>query len=81
MKEKIFKFTMLTLIFVFLFAVIIATYAKYITSRETGALARVAIWNIKINDEDISENEDFSSLIELQFDENENNLHLKDILY
>ena len=49
MKEKIFKFTLLTLIFVFLFTVIINTYAKYTTSRETRAQARVAQWNIKLN--------------------------------
>jgi len=72
MNDKLFKYAILVLIIVFLLVIIRSTYAKYRTGRETGAQLRIAQWNIKINDEDISENSDFSELIDLVYDENPN---------
>ena len=72
MKEKIFKGTILILIIIFLLVVIRATYAKYLTAKDSKAQARMAQWNIKLNNEDITEGTDFSELIELQYDENPN---------
>jgi hypothetical protein len=67
MKEKLFKLTLCTFIFIFLFVIIVTTYAKYITSQASKAQARVAQWNINLNDLDISECADFSDLIELTY--------------
>ena len=72
MKDKLLKLTLSTFIFIFLFLIIITTYAKYITSQDTTAKARIAQWNIKLNDQNISDNMDFSELIELVYDENPN---------
>ena len=72
MRDRIFKLTMLVLIVLFLITIIGTTYAKYLTSRDSSAQARLAQWNIKLNNSDITENMDFSELINLNFESNPN---------
>ena len=72
MKEKFFKGSILVLVIMFLLVIIGNTYAKYLTSRDSKAQTRMAQWNIKLNNSDITEGLDFSELIDIQYDTNPN---------
>ena len=67
-----FKLTMLVLIVLFMITIIGTTFAKYLTSKPSSAQARLAQWNVKLNDQDITENMDFTELIEINYDTNPN---------
>ena len=49
--------------FIISFSVIQTTYAKYITNLDANANIAISYWNISVNDQNILESSDFSSLI------------------
>lgn len=70
-KRTILKIILLILILIFTFLIIKSTYSKYLTATDDNASLHIANWNIKLNDEDIKENKDFTESIQLVFDEND----------
>jgi len=67
-KQKIYKIVLVVLIIIFLCWIISSTYSKYITSRKILTKAYISKWNIKVNDQNITENDDFTSVVSLDLD-------------
>ena len=66
MKKKMFLFLAL-LWFICSFLIIKATYAKYISSISSNTGVGISGWKLLLNDQDIIQNSDFSSSLELTF--------------
>lgn len=49
------------------FLVIRVTYAKYLSSINSNTSVGISAWKIKLNTQDIMQNEDFSNNLELTF--------------
>lgn len=74
MENSNHKKALLVLLLVWLvvtFALIRATYAKYITSLGTSADIELSSWKLSVNDTDILENKDFTENFALVFPESE----------
>ncbi len=66
MKKKV--LLMLALLwFIISFLVIRVTYAKYLSTINSNTSVGISAWKIKLNTQDIMQNEDFSNNLELTF--------------
>lgn len=70
-QKNIFKILLLILIFTITFFIIKDTYSKYLTKQDSSTRSSISKWHILLNDTDITQNKDFSELIELEFDGSE----------
>lgn len=53
--------------FIISFLVIKVTYAKYLSSIDSNASIGISAWKIKLNNQDVIQNSDFSNNLELIF--------------
>ena len=70
MKKKILLILAL-LWFIISFLIIRITYAKYLSSIDSNANIGISAWKIKLNTQDVLQNNDFSQNLELNFPGNE----------
>ena len=70
MKKKILLILAL-LWFIISFLIIRITYAKYLSSIDSNANIGISAWKIKLNTQDVLQNNDFSQNLELKFPGNE----------
>lgn len=72
-NKKIFlKIIIILLIFFILFLIIRNAYSKYLSNNDSFTKTHISNWHILLNDEDITSNKDFSEIVEITLDENEN---------
>lgn len=69
-KITVLKIILLIMILIVTFLIIRSTYSKYITSADDNTSLDIANWNIKLNNEDIKNNKNFSKNMNLKFDPN-----------
>lgn len=71
-ESNIFKILLLILVFSVCFVVIQNTYSKYLTTQDSSAQSNISKWHILLNDQNISENTNFSEIVNLELDDKEN---------
>lgn len=69
--KKLFKIILAIAIIVILIWVISNTYSKYINSLKNDSKIHISNWNILINNQNITEESDFTDTLELEMDESE----------
>ena len=73
MKDnKFIKIMMLIVIISLLFIIIRTTYSKYVSSQDDSAKMDISKWHILINDQNITDNSDFTETLQVEFDSNSN---------
>ena len=70
-NKKFFKLILVIAIIALLIWVISNTYSKFINKISNNSPINIANWNIKINDQNITEEDDFTDVIEFELDESE----------
>lgn len=68
--KKLIRFILIIIILILLFTIIRSTYSKYVTAFEKSTGAVLNAWNIKINDEKITTNANFTNTLRVNFDTN-----------
>lgn len=71
-SKKTLKNILLILILIILFLIIQSTYSKYIEREDKKTEFKISGWNILVNGIDITETNNFSEELELNFEKNEN---------
>lgn len=66
--KKILRFFLIILILILLFTIIRSTYSKYVTSYDKSTGATLLAWNIKVNDEKITTDANFTNTLNVVFD-------------
>ena len=66
MKKKI-LFVLACVWFIITFLLVQVAYSKYLTSFDASASVQIAVWNIVLNNQNIIQNDDFSSNVTLTF--------------
>ena len=75
MKQKKLIFLILGCIWIIIsFFIIKSTYAKYLSAVDANTNANISSWNIVVNNQDITQNSDLSSVIDLTFPETNYNM-------
>ena len=69
--KKYFRYVLVFLIILFLIFILRLTYSRYITKFDYPLMGHVDAWNIKVNDQDILNNKDFSQTLNITYTENE----------
>ena len=70
--KKLIRFILIIIILILLFTIIRSTYSKYVTAFEKSTGAVLNAWNIKVNDERITTDANFTNNLIVNFDENPN---------
>lgn len=70
--KKIVRFILIIIILILLFTIIRSTYSKYVTAIDKNTGVGLSAWNIKVNDEKITTDANFSNNLKVDFDENPN---------
>ena len=68
--KKLIRFILIIIILILLFTIIRSTYSKYVTAFEKSTGAVLNAWNIKVNDEKITTNANFTNTLRVNFDTN-----------
>lgn len=68
--KKLIRFILIIIILILLFTIIRSTYSKYVTAFEKSTGAVLNAWNIKINDEKITTDANFTNTLKVNFDTN-----------
>ncbi len=71
-SKKTLKIILFVLILIILFLIIQSTYSKYIEKEDTKTEFKISGWNILVNGINITETNNFSEELVLNFEENEN---------
>ena len=69
--KKYIRYVLVFLIILFLIFILRLTYSRYITKFDYPLMGHVDAWNIKVNDQDILNNKDFSQTLNITYTENE----------
>lgn len=69
--KKYIRYVLVFLIIVFLILILRLTYSRYITKFDYPLKGHINAWNIKVNDQDILENKDFSETLNITYTESE----------
>lgn len=71
-KKNIIRFLLVIIIFIVVYFIIRNTYSKYLTMQESNAQSNISKWHILVNNQDITQNKDFSQNLNLILDKNPN---------
>lgn len=70
--KKIVRFILIIIILILLFTIIRSTYSKYVTAIDKNTGVGLNAWNIKVNNERITTDANFTNNLIINFDENPN---------
>lgn len=70
--KKLIRFILIIIILILLFTIIRSTYSKYVTAIDKNTGVGLNAWNIKVNDERITTDANFTNNLKVVFDANPN---------